>query len=79
MRHHLLTTFNKIYILNLHGNSSRKKEKTNDDKEDKNVFDIKTGVSISFFIKHKERAKKNELAKVYYSSLKGEREKNIIF
>lgn len=33
------------YILNLHGSDK-------DAKEDENVFDIKTGVSISIFIKH---------------------------
>ena len=52
MRSHLMNTFNKIYILDLHGNSN-KKEKAPDGSEDKNVFDIKTGVSIFFGVKNK--------------------------
>ena len=41
--------FNKIYILNLHGDSE-KQEKTPDGSIDENVFDIKKGVCISNFI-----------------------------
>ncbi|WP_210362447.1 type ISP restriction/modification enzyme [Borreliella garinii] len=73
MRHHLLSTFDEIYILNLHG-SSRKKEKTDDGSIDENVFDIQTGVAIAIFTKYKEKEKKNKLANVYYSSIKGKRD-----
>lgn len=45
MRWHLLNTFNKIYILNLHGNSNRK-EKCPDGSKDDNVFDIQQGTCI---------------------------------
>ena len=45
MRWHLLKSFNKIWILDLHGSSNRK-ERVPKDLTDKNVFDIKPGVSI---------------------------------
>ncbi|WKC58388.1 type ISP restriction/modification enzyme [Borrelia sp. P9F1] len=71
MRYHLLKTFDKIYILNLHGNS-RKREKNYDGNPDENVFNIQVGVSIGIFIKY-NGCKKNELASVYYKSIKGTR------
>lgn len=71
MRWHLLQSFDKIYVLNLHGNS-KKKETTPDGSKDENVFDIMTGVSINIFIKTGKK-KKGELAEVYYSDLMGVR------
>lgn len=53
MRKNLLETFDKIYILDLHGNA-KKKETAPDDSEDKNVFDIQQGVSINIFVKLKK-------------------------
>jgi predicted helicase len=53
MRKNLLETFDKIYILDLHGNS-KKKEIALDGGEDKNVFDIQQGVSINIFVKLKK-------------------------
>lgn len=50
MRWHLLNSFDKIYILNLHGNT-RKKELSPDGSKDDNVFDIMQGVCISVFVK----------------------------
>lgn len=50
MRWHLLNSFDKIYILNLHGNA-RKKESCPDGSKDDNVFDIMQGVCISVFVK----------------------------
>ena len=50
MRYHLLKTFDKIYILDLHGNT-RKKETTPSGTKDDNVFDIMQGVSINIFVK----------------------------
>ena len=47
-----MSSFNEIYILDLHGNSL-KKEKCPDGSKDKNVFDIKQGVAIALFIKRK--------------------------
>ncbi len=51
MRWSLLNTFDKIYILDLHGNST-KKEISPDGSIDTNVFDIKQGVSINYFYKN---------------------------
>ena len=50
MRWHLLNNFDKIYILDLHGNT-RKKELCPDGSKDENVFDIMQGVSINIFVK----------------------------
>ena len=52
MRKSLMQTFDKIYILNLHGNS-KKKETCPDGSKDENVFDIQQGVSINIFVKKK--------------------------
>ncbi len=53
MRAFLSETFDKIYILDLHGNS-KKKEISPDGSKDENVFDIMQGVSINLFIKKSE-------------------------
>jgi len=50
MRKHLMDTFDKIYIIDLHGNT-KKKEKCPDGGTDQNVFAIQQGVAISFFVK----------------------------
>ena len=52
MRWHLQKTFDKIYTIDLHGNS-KKKETAPDGSIDQNVFDIMQGVSINIFIKKK--------------------------
>ncbi len=70
MRYSLLKSFDEIYVLNLHGNSL-KKEKCPDGSKDENVFDIRQGVAISFFIKKKEYKGKK---KVFYADLFGLRE-----
>lgn len=73
MRWHLRKTFDAIYVLDLHGNSN-KKETSPDGSEDKNVFDIKTGVSIMFGVKKSSDGKaKKELATVYQADLYGKR------
>lgn len=71
MRWNLLNTFDKIYVLDLHGNSKRK-EAAPDGSPDKNVFDIQQGVSINIFIKSSKR-KNKPLAEVYKAELWGER------
>ena len=53
MRKQLLETFDKIYILDLHGNS-KKKETAPDGGKDQNVFDIMQGVSINIFVKKRK-------------------------
>lgn len=50
MRQSLTTTFDDIYILDLHGNT-KKKEKCPDGSKDENVFDIQQGVAIGIFVK----------------------------
>ena len=70
MRKHLLTTFDKIYIVNLHG-SAKKQEKAPDGGKDNNVFDIMQGVSINLFIK---TTSSTQHATVYHSDIYGDRE-----
>ena len=53
MREELMKTFDKIYILDLHGNA-KKKETAPDGSTDQNVFDIMQGVSINIFVKKKK-------------------------
>lgn len=72
MRYKLLQTFDKIYIIDLHGNA-KKKETTPDGNKDENVFDIQQGVSINIFIKAGNK-KKNELADVYHHDMYGLRD-----
>ncbi len=72
MRFHLMQTFDKIYILDLHG-SVKKKEKAPDGSNDGNVFDIQTGSCISIFVKT-EKKKKNKLAEVFHYDLFGKRQ-----
>jgi hypothetical protein len=50
MRQHLMSTFDEIYVLDLHGNSL-KRERCPDGSPDENVFDIQQGVAIALFIK----------------------------
>jgi hypothetical protein len=57
MRQSLMTSFDHMYLLDLHGNSL-KKERCPDGSEDKNVFDIRQGVAIGLFIKKKGLKKK---------------------
>lgn len=72
MRWHLQKTYDKIYTLDLHGNS-KKKETAPDGSADVNVFDIMQGVSINIFVKTGKK-KPNELAKVFHFDLYGKRE-----
>ncbi len=72
MRKHLMETFDKIYILDLHGNA-KKKECCIDGSKDENVFDIQQGVSINIFVKTGMKQPK-EMAKVYHAELLGVRE-----
>lgn len=72
MRWNLLKTYDKIYIIDLHGNA-KKKETAPDGSIDVNVFDIMQGVSINIFIKTGKK-KTNELSKVFHFDLYGKRE-----
>ncbi len=72
MRWYLLKTYDKIYTIDLHGNS-KKRETGPDGSADVNVFDIMQGVSINIFIKTgKKKAK--ELGKMFHFDLFGKRE-----
>jgi len=71
MRKHLLESFDKIYILDLHG-SAMKNETSNTAKKDENVFDIMQGVSINIFVKTGNK-KKNKLGSVRHYDLFGDR------
>jgi len=67
MRWQLLNTFDQIYIVNLHGNTTSGETK---DSNDENVFDIRQGVCVNLFVKNNKK-KNGELAEVYYCSLYG--------
>lgn len=71
MRWHLMQTFDKIHVLDLHGNA-KKKEITPEGKPDKNVFDIQQGVAIIIAVKTGK--KKKGLAEVWHGDLWGARE-----
>ena len=71
MRKSLLEVFDKIYIIDLHGNT-RKKETCPDGSKDENVFDIMQGVSISIFIKTGLKSI-GEKATVYHQNIFGSR------
>lgn len=71
MRPSLMRTFDKIYTLNLHGNSLRR-ETAPDGTKDENVFDIRQGVAISFFLRRSGR--KRGAAVVQHADLWGVRE-----
>ncbi|MDA8014435.1 MAG: N-6 DNA methylase [Gammaproteobacteria bacterium] len=72
MRKTLLETFDKIYILDLHGDAG-KKETAPDGSADKNVFDIMQGVSINLLVKTRKKGA-GALARVFHADLYGVRE-----
>lgn len=77
MRWNLLKSFDKIYILNLHGDTN-KKEKCPDGSKDENVFDIMTGTSINIFVKTGKKGK-DDLAKVFYINKYGLRREKLAY
>lgn len=71
MRHSLLSTFDEIYIADLHG-SIRRREVNPNGGPDENVFDeIQQGVAIAIFVKKSEGDKS---AVVHYMDLWGRRQ-----
>ena len=70
MRASLLRTFDKIFIVNLHG-SAKKSEVTPEGKKDENVFDIMQGISLFVGIKTTQN---KEWANVKYVDLWGLRQ-----
>lgn len=71
MRKSLMQTFDRIYILDLHGNA-RKQETTPEGNKDENVFDIMQGVSINIFVKNGTHSDKE--AEVFHFDLYGLRD-----
>ena len=74
MRKSLLQSFDKIYILDLHGDN-KKKETAPDGTKDENIFDIMQGVSINIFVKNKTKTKSPDFADVFHADLYGRRQK----
>ena len=72
MRWNLVKTYDKIFVINLHGNS-KKKETAPDGSADQNVFDIMQGVSINILVKTGIK-KVSELGKIFHCDLFGKRE-----
>jgi len=74
MRQSLMQTFDEIYVLDLHGNSL-KRETCPDGSKDENVFDIRQGVAIAFFIK-RGRSRSNDFSRseMYHADLWGLRQ-----
>ena len=70
MRWHLLHTFDKIWVIDLHGNS-KKQETSPDGSPDKNVFDIQQGVALIVAVR--TNAATNDLATLHYGDLWGSR------
>ena len=74
MRWHLMQTFDRIHVLDLHGNSN-KKEVSPDGLPDKNVFDIMQGVAIIIAVKQRHSGKAPKpLAEVRHGELWGTRD-----
>ncbi|MAT13759.1 MAG: DNA methyltransferase [Planctomyces sp.] len=77
MRWHLLSSFDKIYVYDLHGNSNRQ-ERTPDGGPDQNVFDIQQGVAIIVAVRTNEQADtiraQRKLAPVVAKNVWGKRE-----
>ena len=69
MRQSLTGTYNKIYLLDLHG-SAKKKEKHPDGSKDENVFDIEQGVGIGAFVSSPNK----ETSEISHAHLFGVRE-----
>ncbi|MFZ2413708.1 MAG: type ISP restriction/modification enzyme [Candidatus Cryosericum sp.] len=68
MRQSLMTSFDQLHVLNLHGNAL-KKEKAPDGSKDENVFDIMQGVAIILAVKRKNIPKG-----MWYSDVWGSRD-----
>ena len=73
MRQSLLRTFDDLYVLDLHGNAL-KKETAPDGGPDHNVFDIRQGVAIAFFVKRGDSMPDGQDAQVHHAARFGTRE-----
>ena len=66
MRWKLATLFDKIFIVNLHGNSKEV------EKNDENVFDIQQGVAITILVRSEKH--NDSIADLRYIDVSGSRE-----
>ena len=73
MRQSLLRAFDDLYVLDLHGNAL-KKETAPDGSPDQNVFDIRQGVAIAFFVKRGDATPDGQDAQVHHAERFGTRE-----
>ena len=75
MRWALLSAFDRLGVIDLHGNL-KKKEEAPDGSRDENVFDIEQGVAIGLFVKSSAGGASGErvaASRVYHSDLWGSR------
>lgn len=75
MRNHLLRSFDSIHILDLHGDS-RIRETGPGGTIDENVFDIRKGVAIAFFVR---TGTEDNATHVYHKEVFGSREHKLRF
>ena len=78
MRYQLLSSFEEIYIINLHG-SNKPPKICPDGSPDENIFGIESGVCISLFVKKKKKNEERTLANVYYHDIIGKRKEKFNF
>jgi hypothetical protein len=69
MRQNLMSTFDEIYLVDLHGNSKKKEVDPETGAPDKNVFDIQQGVAIGIFVRHPAKKTKKETCVVRHAHL----------
>jgi|GEM_PF-1276555 len=72
MRASLARTFDRIYILDLHGNA-KLAEENNLDKKDENVFPIRMGVAISIMVRNAG----DKSCKIRYADIRGTRNEKL--
>lgn len=73
MRQSLLRTFDDLFVLDLHGNAL-KKETAPDGSPDQNVFDIRQGVAVAFFVKRGDSTPDGQDARLHHAERFGSRE-----
>ncbi len=78
MRWHLMQRFDRLYVIDLHGNS-KKKEVAPDGSHDDNVFDIMQGVAILIGVKYRKEVGTTKEptvpAKVFHAEIRGSRKR----
>ncbi|WP_365942556.1 type ISP restriction/modification enzyme, partial [Thiomicrospira sp.] len=79
MRWNLLSTYDEIYTIDLHGNA-KKKETAPDGSKDENIFDIEQGVSINILVKNGSKiTRPGDLGQIYHYDLYGKRKDKYTF